>query len=151
MILLLQRKEAEIEGFEDERVFRMLLFMDYLKKTSRINHYIKYVHLLCEQHISYGNFTEAGYTILHHADLLSWSDNVLAEQGEFPAESQRQRKEKLYLIAIDYFDKGKNWEKSIELIKELSHQFENVTFNYSRLAVLLVCIFILVQKKKQNN
>lgn len=146
MILLLRSKEAEIEEFEDNRVLKMLEFMDYLKKTNRINHYIKYVHLLAEQHVNIGNFTEAGYTILNHANLLTWSDEILPEQGEFPSETQRQRKEKLYYTAMEYFDKGKNWEKSIELIKEFTNQYENVTFNYISLANILVLYNYILSK-----
>lgn len=112
--------------------------MEYLKRTGRLSHYLKYVHLLCEQNLSFGNYTEAGFTLLLHANLLNWSDEMVPEEGDFPAQPQRQRKEKLYSTAIEYFDKGKNWEKAIDLIKELRTQYETVLFNYPALAATLV-------------
>lgn len=38
---------------------------------------------------------EIGQTLLLHADLLNWGDEVLPEQGDFPTETSTQRKEKL--------------------------------------------------------
>jgi hypothetical protein len=48
--------------------------------------------MLCDQHLSSNNYTEAGFTLLLHADLLQWSEELLEEQGDFPAETNRQRK-----------------------------------------------------------
>jgi hypothetical protein len=43
-------------------------------------------------HVAGGNFTEAAYTLLLHADLLDWSTEMLEEMGDFPKETNRQRK-----------------------------------------------------------
>lgn len=63
-------------------------------------------------------FCFLGEALLLHAKLYKWSDEKLGEiSGEFPAQTQRERKEKLYTRAIDLFDKGKLFERAIVLIK----------------------------------
>jgi dedicator of cytokinesis protein 5 len=41
-------------------------------------------------------------------------------------------------MAIDYLDKGKMWEKAIELMRDLRVQYETVVFDYQKLADILV-------------
>ncbi|EGC38812.1 hypothetical protein DICPUDRAFT_27977 [Dictyostelium purpureum] len=123
--------------YEDDRCIAAMKLMSYLKQTDRQDTYTKYVHLLCTQHISNGNFVEAGHTLLLHADLLGWSDDVLEEYGDFKQQTQRERKEKLFKQAIEYFDKGKAWEKAISLMKQLIIQYEEVQFDYQKLADIL--------------
>ncbi len=96
--------------------------------------------MLCDQHLGSNNFTEAGLTILLHAELLQWSEELLDEQGDFPSETSRQRKEKLLRMANDYLDKGKMWEKAIDLMRELRIQYETIVFDYQKLADILVCV-----------
>lgn len=40
--------------------------------------------------------------------------------------------------AISYLDKGKLWEKAIDLSKDLRNQYETVIFDYLKLAEILV-------------
>jgi hypothetical protein len=70
---------------------------------------------------------------------LSWStENILPRlSAEYPEETDRARKEKLYLKAIQYFDKGKYWERAIGLIRELSPIYEHETGEYKKLASVL--------------
>eukprot|EP01133_Synstelium_polycarpum_P010994 gene10994-12806_t len=130
--------------YEDDRTIAAMQLMAYLKQTDRQDTYIKYVHLLCNQHLSYLNYTEAGNTILLHADLYEWNETPLeelsfatAQDALFRAQSSRERKEKLYKQAIEYLDKGKAWERAITLMKQLTIQYEEVTFEYTRLADIL--------------
>jgi dedicator of cytokinesis protein 3 len=44
--------------------------------------YVKYVHKLCNQHLQSSNFIEAGLTLLLHADLLKWVDEMVEELPE---------------------------------------------------------------------
>eukprot|EP01132_Coremiostelium_polycephalum_P004848 gene4848-6043_t len=125
--------------YEDDRTIAAMQLMAYLKQTDRQDTYFKYVHLLCNQHLSNNNFVEAGNTLLLHADFLDWSDDMLEDLpfGDFKAQTKRERKEKLYKQAIEYFDKGKAWEKAISLMKQLIIQYEEVLFDYQKLADIL--------------
>lgn len=46
--------------------------------------------------------------------------------------------ELLYDVIISHFDNGKYWEKAIELLEEMRHQYQHVTFEFALLADLLV-------------
>eukprot|EP01114_Cavostelium_apophysatum_P014920 TRINITY_DN3977_c0_g1_i2.p1 TRINITY_DN3977_c0_g1~~TRINITY_DN3977_c0_g1_i2.p1 ORF type:complete len:1173 (+),score=379.10 TRINITY_DN3977_c0_g1_i2:1536-5054(+) len=132
-------KFPEDKAHQDERITAMLNLMEYLKATGRSWIYVNYVHLLCEEHISANNYAEAGLTLLLHSDLLEWNEDPMNEIRDFemPAETSWQRKERLLSAAIEYLDKGKVWEKAIDLIRELRDQFETVIFDYQKLADIL--------------
>lgn len=132
--------------FEDERVEAIVKLMEYLKTTGRTTSYLKYVHMLESIHAASGNFGEAGHTILLHADLMLWNDDLVDPAGIFPRESQRNRKERLYKAALDYFDKGKLWEEAIKLIKELRIEYEFTLYDYQKLADILDTQATLVRK-----
>ncbi|GAM22716.1 hypothetical protein SAMD00019534_058910 [Acytostelium subglobosum LB1] len=126
--------------YEDDRTVAAIQLMTYLKQTDRQDTYIKYSHLLCNQHLTNLNYVEAGNTLLLHAELLQWSDNLLEELpyiDGYPAQSERERKERLFKQAIEYFDKGKAWERAISLMKQLIIQYEEVMFDYQKLADVL--------------
>ncbi len=148
-LLFDMRTLPEDPAYEQERVTATMRLMEYLKKTSRREAYIRYVHVLCNQQESRNNFTEAAFTLLLHADLLNWVADVCKPFSLFsfqsPQESQRSRKERLYKLAIDYFDKGKYWEKGIELIEELKALSET-EMNYQRYIELLVTTFIHISQ-----
>jgi dedicator of cytokinesis protein 1 len=55
------------------------------------------------------------------------------------AKTHRELKEKLFYDIIDCLDKGKMWEKGIEMCKELALQYELETLDYIRLSEILVC------------
>jgi dedicator of cytokinesis protein 3 len=135
--LLKLKKYSDNDLYEDEKIIAIMELMDYLKATNRRKSYIKYVHLLCDEHISNCNFSEAGLSILLHADLLNWSDEILEEEGDFPSQSSSQRKETILKLSINYLDKGKLWEKAIDLIKELKYQYEFVYYDYQKLSFIL--------------
>ncbi len=48
--------------------------------------------------------------------------------------------------AIDYFDKGKMWERACELIKELRDEYQFGIFDYEKLAALLDTQVALLRK-----
>eukprot|EP00795_Rhopilema_esculentum_P012407 gene12407-3070_t len=101
--------------------------------------YIRYLYKLCELHLSVENYTEAAFTLLLHAELLSWTDDPLSEthQVKYRGYTERQLKEKLYKEIINYFDKGKTWEYGIRLCKELATQYETETYDYVQLSEIL--------------
>jgi dedicator of cytokinesis protein 3 len=91
--------------------------------------------------VSNGNFVEAGLAIKLEADLYQWDLNTELEESvdpEHPAQSEFSRKESLYRQIIDYFDKGRAWEKAIELCKELAELYDNVTLDYLCLKEILL-------------
>jgi dedicator of cytokinesis protein 3 len=44
----------------------------------------------------------------------------------------------LYMRILDHLSKGKAWETALAICKELQHEYETRSFNYTRLAELLV-------------
>lgn len=125
--------------YEDDRTVANMKLMEYLKQTNRKEAYIRHIHILVDQHIQAGNYTEGAEALLLHARLYKWSQEKLGEiAGKFPAQTQRARKEMLYQQAIDYFDKGKMWERACSLIKELREQYQFHTYAYENLVTLLV-------------
>jgi Dock homology region 2 len=154
--------------YEDDRTVATMKLMAYLKQSDRRyerarvepwegststrnnilyrDTYVKYVHKLSNQHLSSNNFIEAGLTLLLHAELLDWSDEVVDELPDigYPTETQRERKERLFKLSIDYLDKGKAWEKAIQLLGQLRLLYEFTLYDYPKLADILVCYtFIL--------
>jgi len=69
--------------------------------------YLRYIYKLHDLHLSAENFTEAGFTLLLHAEKLNWSFEKLPIEGNYPAQSEMERKEDLYLRILKYFDQGK--------------------------------------------
>uniref|UniRef100_A0A8C9BK40 Dedicator of cytokinesis 1 n=1 Tax=Phocoena sinus TaxID=42100 RepID=A0A8C9BK40_PHOSS len=71
----------------------------------------RYLYKLCDLHKECDNYTEAAYTLLLHAKLLKWSEDVcaahLTQRDGYQATTQGQLKERLYQEIIHYFDKGK--------------------------------------------
>uniref|UniRef100_G3UNP9 Dedicator of cytokinesis 1 n=1 Tax=Loxodonta africana TaxID=9785 RepID=G3UNP9_LOXAF len=103
--------------------------------------YIRYLYKLCDLHKECDNYTEAAYTLLLHAKLLKWSEDVcaahLTQRDGYQATTQGQLKELLYQEIIHYFILLKMWEEAIALGKELAEQYENEMFDYEQLSQLL--------------
>jgi len=78
---------------------------------------VHYVYKLYDLHAMAENHTEAGFTLKLHADLLSWSDQLLPEHpssrcpenqdSRYPEQCEWQRKEAIYHRIISEFDHGK--------------------------------------------
>eukprot|EP00070_Physeter_catodon_P030859 XP_028337753.1 dedicator of cytokinesis protein 1-like [Physeter catodon] len=115
--------------------------LNFYKEIEREEMYIRYLYKLCDLHKECDNYTEAAYTLLLHAKLLKWSEDVcaahLTQRDGYQATTQGQLKERLYQEIIHYFDKGKMWEEAIALGKELAEQYENEIFDYEQLSELL--------------
>ncbi|MEJ1273710.1 hypothetical protein NN561_004581 [Cricetulus griseus] len=115
--------------------------LNFYKEIEREEMYIRYLYKLCDLHKECDNYTEAAYTLLLHAKLLKWSEDVcaahLTQRDGFQATTQGQLKEQLYQEIIHYFDKGKMWEEAIALGKELAEQYETEMFDYEQLSELL--------------
>ncbi len=67
-----------------------------------------------------------------------WCGERVEAVGEYPQQTARLRKERLYLDCIRLFDQGKSWESGIPLCKELAQLYETEVFEYQKLADILV-------------
>ena len=50
----------------------------------------------------------------------------------------------MYLTAIDFLDKGKNWEQAIKLLEDLREQYQHIFFDYNKLSTVLVLFYIFI-------
>lgn len=108
--------------------------------------YVKYIYKLYDLHLQAENYTEVAFTLLLHADLFGWSFNPIKEfiiMNDNQVRNQHtsgllewQRKEQLYLLIIDFFEKGKNWEEGIVLLKEMEKFFEK-HYEYYKLSHII--------------
>jgi hypothetical protein len=78
--------------YEDERTIATIELMEYLKRTDRMETYIKYVEMLVQNHCKSSNFVEAGFTLLLHGQMLAWEDTMVDSAADFPRQSARERK-----------------------------------------------------------
>uniref|UniRef100_A0A8B9IXL3 Dedicator of cytokinesis 5 n=1 Tax=Amazona collaria TaxID=241587 RepID=A0A8B9IXL3_9PSIT len=115
--------------------------LNFYKEKKREDIYIRYLYKLRDLHTDCENYTEAAYTLLLHAELLQWSEEPcvahLLQRDSYCVYSQQELKEKLYQEIISFFDRGKMWEKAIQLSKELADMYENKVFDYEGLGNLL--------------
>uniref|UniRef100_A0A6P7GBE9 Dedicator of cytokinesis protein 3 n=1 Tax=Diabrotica virgifera virgifera TaxID=50390 RepID=A0A6P7GBE9_DIAVI len=114
--------------------FNLLNF--YKNEINRKEMYLRYIRKLHDLHLSAENYTEAAFTLKLHADQLNWNNNQISDNN-YPGHSECQVKELLYRQIINYFDKGKCWEKGIPLLKELANLYETIFFDYKLLSDIL--------------
>uniref|UniRef100_A0A8C2ZUK3 Dedicator of cytokinesis 5 n=1 Tax=Cyclopterus lumpus TaxID=8103 RepID=A0A8C2ZUK3_CYCLU len=115
--------------------------LNFYKEKKREDIYIRYLYKLRDLHLDCENYTEASYTLLLHAELLEWSDKACAPHL-IPGDgqhvwTQQELKERLIQEIICYLDKGKMWEKAIELGKQLAKMHESHMFDFMELSQLL--------------
>lgn len=92
------------------KILLLLLFFPknfYKNEINRQEMYIRYIYKLHDLHVPAGNFTEAAFTLQLHANQLSWTQRMLHADHLYPAQTETQRKELIYMKIINYFDKGK--------------------------------------------
>ncbi|ESO92727.1 hypothetical protein LOTGIDRAFT_232874 [Lottia gigantea] len=123
---------------KEHRMSCIVNLLDFYHAINRQEMYIRYLHKLYHLHLECDNFTEAGYTLMLYAKLLNWSEDNLPpmlHNNKYPdAITHRELKEKLYYDIISCFDKGKMWEKGIELCRELTLLYEQELFDYVSLS-----------------
>ncbi|KAI9032699.1 hypothetical protein CLU79DRAFT_883250 [Phycomyces nitens] len=142
MEILLQIRSLPLDDdeFMDEQINATLKLMKFIQVIEREEIYIKYVHQLVQLHVGSHNYIEAALTLRFHANLLEWDPyEELASIPDlgFVSQTSFARKEKLYLTMISYLEQGSAWEISIELCKELAHEYENTVFDYVKLSEVL--------------
>lgn len=124
----------------DNRMSCTVNVLNFYNEIRKEEMYDRYVYKLCDLHLSVGNYTEAGFTLLRRADDLQWNDEPVfyTSHGKYRANTQRQLKEMLMKDIIDYFDKGKCWEYAIKLCRDLAEQYEMETFDFIQLSQILI-------------
>ncbi|KAF8745721.1 hypothetical protein RHS02_01051, partial [Rhizoctonia solani] len=140
-LLMNVRELPDGDEYQDDRVIATLRLMNYTRKIGRDEMYIKYVHQLVNMHLNSENYVEAALTLKLHADLHEWDMHAYVEaltELDLPRQSQFARKEVLYLLIIEYLSKGKAWETAVEICRELATQHAEVSFDYRRLAEIMV-------------
>lgn len=84
---------------------------DFYSEINRKELYLRYVYKLSKLHLDCDNYTEAGYTLKLHTDLLRWTTESLSTALRSPLYPEVTQhgilKEMLYSQIIDHFDKGK--------------------------------------------
>ncbi|CAK8675724.1 unnamed protein product [Clavelina lepadiformis] len=136
---LLDYRDIIREENRDNRMSCTVNLLNFYKEINRIEMYVRYLYKLCDLHLQCDNYTEAAFTLLQHARLLSWSDELLTTRQPRYKDSQthRELKEALYYDIVDLFQRGKMWEEGIKLCKELATQHEQETFRYQQLSEIL--------------
>jgi dedicator of cytokinesis protein 3 len=125
MMVALQGYPA-LPEYEDERTSAALKLMSYLRQTDRTELYTTYVDLLVGMHKDLGNMVEAGMAVMLKLEAAR------SRAAPFP------EIERLYESAISHLSEGKDWEMAIRLCRELGNLYETSTYDYNRLADVLV-------------
>ncbi|GAA5945387.1 hypothetical protein JCM10213_005960, partial [Rhodosporidiobolus nylandii] len=138
-LLLAVRNLPEGEEYQEDRIISTLKLMSFIRGIGRSEIFVRYVQRLVSYHVALGNETEAGLTLKLHADLHEWSLTNFVDplpDLDLPRQTEFARKETLYMRILEHLSKGKSWETALELCKELQHEYEHHSFNYTRLAEL---------------
>jgi dedicator of cytokinesis protein 1 len=126
--------------YEFERTSAALQLLAYLRKSSRTDMYIMFVHQLCNLHKTLSNYVEAGHTLLLHANTIEWEAASLeafsCEHGTWPKQSGAERRLGLLEQAIELFDRGEAWEEALILCDAVCARMR-VECNYVQLATTL--------------
>ncbi|KPJ09807.1 Dedicator of cytokinesis protein 4 [Papilio machaon] len=78
----------------------------------------------------------ATVNLLLYAETLNWDSDQIGVDPEHPEVPEWKRKEALYNQVLEYFDRGKCWEKGLPLLRELGALHE-AQCDYARLAHVL--------------
>ncbi|KOB78102.1 Dedicator of cytokinesis protein 3 [Operophtera brumata] len=113
---------AVMQGAEhrDKRMAATVNLLNFYKnEIDRKEMYLRYVYKLHDLHMASDNFVEAGCTLLVGVD------------PEYPETPEWKRKEAIYNQVLQYFDRGKCWEKGLPLLRELATLYEVKLCDYA--------------------
>ena len=137
--ILLEYRTTLNDSGRDVQMYCIANLLQFYQEIGYKDLYVKYLKKLCGLHERCGNFAEAGSTLFLFSELLDWSENPPEfgwQRHSDICRTNRALKEQIYRDVAGYFEQGKVWEKAIGLCKELIKQYEEVTFEYSKLADL---------------
>ncbi|KAJ3335366.1 hypothetical protein HDU93_005686, partial [Gonapodya sp. JEL0774] len=127
--------------FEDDRMAALLKIIRLSRNLKSPVPYLKRIHMLEDMLEKSNCNVEAGIALKLHAETLQWSIDQAVEAypdiGLPDSQLEFERKELIYLQILDLFERGKAYERAIEICKELEYQDERLTFDYARLGEIL--------------
>lgn len=125
------------DAYNDDRIFHALNVLNFLKDIDRVEIFSRYVHDIAEWNRSKMNFVQTGLAVRLLSSAYEWSYEQklpASEFPKFPAQTGFERKEALYDDIIQCFTRGKSFENAIDAAKELIHVYENIAFDFKKLA-----------------
>lgn len=134
--LLVAVHSADMTGEASHMIHRLRL-MEFLRDMQKEEIFIRYVHQLAQLQTDARNPTEAGLALRLHADLYEWEPTKTVPallDPEFPAQSQFDRKERIYFDMIKNFEEGEAWTSALAAYQELQQQYQENTFDFNKLA-----------------
>lgn len=139
LVLLLASMRDLPQGaeYDEERAYALTQLMTYLRQTQHADAYLKYAYKLSKMYEEAGQYTEAAYAVLLHAEMLDWSDRILPPMFAYAAVSASTRKQQLFCQAIALFDRGKAWENAIKVSSDLCLALRAPLYDYHELAAQL--------------
>ena len=136
LVLLLASMRDLPQGaeYDEERAYALTQLMTYLRQTQHADAYLKYAYKLSKMYEEAGQYTEAAYAVLLHAEMLDWSDRLLPPMFTYSSMSASSRKQQLLSQAIALFDRGKAWENAIQVSSDLCIALRAPLYDYHELA-----------------
>jgi dedicator of cytokinesis protein 3 len=134
--LLVAVHSTDVTGEASHMIHRLRL-MEFLRDMQKEEIFIRYVHQLAQLQDDARNPTEAGLALRLHADLYDWDPTKIVPpllDPEFPAQSQFDRKEKIYFDIIKHFEDGEAWSSALSAYQELQEQYQNNVYDFPKLA-----------------
>ncbi|KAK8094076.1 hypothetical protein PG997_000761 [Apiospora hydei] len=134
--LLVAVHSGEAAGAASQLINRLRL-MEFLRDMQKEDIFIRYVHQLANLQADARNHAEAGLALRLHADLYEWNPVKMApalQDPELPAQTQFERKERIYFDMIKHFEDGDAWSSALAAYKELQDQYENNIYDFAKLA-----------------
>lgn len=122
---------------EATHLINRLRLMEFLRDMQKEEIFVRYVHQLAHLQAESRNHAEAGLALRLHADLYEWDPTTQTPalpDPKFAAQSQFERKEKIYFDMIKHFEEGESWSNALGAYKELQVQYETNVYDFAKLA-----------------
>ena len=134
--LLVAVHSTDVTGQASHMIHRLRL-MEFLRDMQKEEIFIRYVHQLAQLQADARNPTEAALALRLHADLYGWEPTTILPplaDPDFPAQSQFDRKERIYFDIIKHFEDGEAWSSALAAYQELQAQYQDNVFDFPKLA-----------------
>jgi hypothetical protein len=97
-----------------------------------------YIEQLWLLHRNFDNVVEYGIGLQLHASFYSYASTTLLQAtNELPAEQEGQRKMRLSLMAVDAFDQGEVWERSLAICQDIALACQHVLYDLPQCSSIL--------------
>lgn len=120
--------------YDEERAYALTQLMTYLRQSKHANAYLEYAFKLARMYEESEQYVEAAFATLLHADMLTWSKEVLPSTLHYPSSKEDERKLLLLEQAMDLFNKGKAWEEAIHISQQIIDAYKTHFYDYNALS-----------------